>query len=137
MNRVYPSFELARGDGLDVVAVDWYVQAVDASAVFDRTDTLLSDLSGVLLGSPVALPDPAWAVTDVGVELSVDDDGLDIDSLSTSDEVGGLVVFYDDGTDRLAFWFDERADTAPLGGVSDGSTVPVSWPGSVLYRVTC
>lgn len=136
VNAVYPKFLLRLPTLGDPTALDYYAQCVDGTATFNRTHDQPADLTAVLLGDPVAIGGPTWAVTTAGVELGYDGDPIDVDSLDNDDEVGGLIVYCDDGTNLwLVTWVGRRYDSSPLAGTSDGSTAPLSWPDGVILTL--
>lgn len=115
----------------DLFPDDPTIQAVGAGYTYSATDTVVDDLAD-LLGDPIALTSPDY--TD-GILTA---DTPTITGLSNADTIKAFIIYNDTGatsTSKLVRFIDTDANGVAINYVSDGSDLPVPFPGLAIVKL--
>lgn len=138
-NHVYPELSRAMAKAeVDVEAVTWKFQLLDATYIYDGGDQFAADFTGAELGTALALPSPALAVFPAWVDLTCDDSALTLTGLVSLDAVAAAVAYIDTGspaTSTLGAFYDRRSDSSPVAFVSTGADLVLTFPFGYFIRL--
>lgn len=138
-NHVYPELSRAMAKAeVDVEAVTWVFQLLDASYVYDGGDQFAAAFGGAELGGALTLPSPTLVVAPAWVDLTCDDSALTITGLVNLDAVAAAVAYIDTGspaTSTLGAYYDRRADTSPVAFTSTGADQVLTFPFGYFIRL--
>jgi hypothetical protein len=130
-SQAYPkTLEAALGAVLpDTVTI----QALNATYVFSTADQHISDIAGGdMVGNPIAMTTIAFTN---GILTA---DNPTITGLSGGDVIAAFVIYNDTGvaaTSRLLGFYDTDATGAAISYTSDGTNLPVTFPGVTIFSV--
>lgn len=130
-NTAYPLALAHALNGGDLFPDAATIQALGAGYVYAGTDEFASDLAD-LLGDAIAFTTPDYTA---GIFTA---DNPTITGLSNGDVITSFVIYNDTGvagTSRLVGFIDTDSTGAAINYTSDGSNLPVSFPGVTIISI--